>query len=106
MLRDIDTHKHHGGMLCEVEFGVGFIDMRGQMRALVDDGYDNGVSFSSIWRPAMMWHGEIDEGDFTEAGTAQTMRFNLYNLQSIMNSNSMATYRCRSFCAERKIRHE
>jgi sugar phosphate isomerase/epimerase len=85
MLRDIDTHKHHGGMFCEVELGEGIIDVGGQLRALKEDGYGGVVSFSSIWRPGMMWHGEIDEGDFTEAGAVQAMRVNLYNSQNIMN---------------------
>jgi hypothetical protein len=107
MLRDIDTHKHHGGLLFEVELGAGFVDIRGQIHALINEGYDYGVSFSSIWRPGMMWHGEIDEGDFTEVGASQTMHVNLYNLQNMMNpALNQPPIDTDALAPKGKVRHE
>jgi sugar phosphate isomerase/epimerase len=107
MVRDIDTHKHHGGMLTDVELGEGLIDFRGQMQALVEDGYAGAISFSGFWRPGMMWHGEIDEGDFTEAGTVNAMRINLYNLETILNpALDRPPMDAEAFAPKGKIRHE
>jgi sugar phosphate isomerase/epimerase len=107
MLRDIDTHKHHGGMLCEVELGEGIVDLRGQVRAIMDSGYDGAVSFSSVWRPGMMWHGEIDEGDFTEAGAIHAMRINLYNLQNMMAPElNRPSLDAETYAPKGKIHHE
>jgi L-ribulose-5-phosphate 3-epimerase len=107
MLRDTDTHKHHGGMLCEVELGEGLIDMAGQVHALVESGYGGAVSFTSIWRPGMMWHGEIDEGDFTESGAIQAMRVNLYNLQNMLYpSSNRPPMDAEALAPKGKIRHE
>ena len=107
MLRDIDTHKHRGGLLCEVEFGEGIIDYRSQLRALTGDGYNGAVSFSSLWRPGIMWQRDIDEGDFTEDGVAQVMRFNLYNLRGVMNPDSFwPPMNADEYVDQGKIRHE
>jgi sugar phosphate isomerase/epimerase len=107
MVRDIDTHKHHGGMLTDVELGEGIIDYRGQMQALVEDGYTGAISFSGLWRPGMMWHGEIDEGDFTEAGTINAMHINLYNIETILNpALNRLPMDAEAFSPKGKIHHE
>jgi len=107
MLRDIDTHKHHGGMLTDVELGEGLVDLRGQMQALVEDGYSDSLCFTSLWRPGMMWHGEIDEGDFTETGAMNAMRINLYNLEIILNPTlNRPPMDAETFAPKGKIHHE
>ncbi len=106
MLRDIDTHKHHG-WLCEVEFGEGLIDYRRQLPALVADGYTGAVSFSTIWRAAMAWNRDLDEGDFTETGGQQAIRICLANLQGIMDPDpARPPSDADAVVPKGKIRHE
>ena len=79
MLRDADRHKYRGA-LCEVEFGEGLIDFRGQIKALQANHFAGALSLATQWHPGMDWDTALDEADFSEQGGQAALLTCLANL--------------------------